>query len=91
MLAQLLVKGRKGWIFTTEGDTPISGFSKSKRAFGAWVLADLRKVDPKAKLERRTTHDLRRSARSLMSRAGCLPDHAERALGQRRWRGAWRL
>jgi hypothetical protein len=31
MLAQLLVKGRKGWIFTTEGDTPISGFSKSKR------------------------------------------------------------
>jgi integrase len=28
-----------------------------------------------------TIHDLRRIARSLMSRAGVDPDHAERALG----------
>jgi integrase len=81
VLTDLPVKGRKGWVFTTDGDTPISGFSKSKRAFDKAVLAELHKVDNKAKLERWTTHDLRRTARSLMSRAGCLPDHAERALG----------
>ena len=45
------------------------------------MLAELRKADPTVKLERWTTHDLRRTARSLMSRAGCNPDHAERALG----------
>ncbi len=28
-----------------------------------------------------TIHDLRRTARSLMSRAGVAPDHAERAMG----------
>jgi integrase len=42
----------------------------------------LRKLDPEAKPPPRwTTHDLRRTARSLMSRAGVDPDHAERALG----------
>jgi integrase len=81
VLDKLPAIGRKGWLFTTDGNTPISGFSKSKRAFDQAVLAELRKADPPAKLERWTTHDLRRTARSLMSRAGCNPDHAERALG----------
>ncbi len=31
--------------------------------------------------DRWTIHDLRRTARSLMTRAGVSPDHAERALG----------
>ena len=26
VLAKLPVKGRKGWVFTTDGNTPISGF-----------------------------------------------------------------
>jgi integrase len=81
LLAQIAVKGQKGWIFTTDGDTPISGFSKAKRAFDETMLGELRKADPDASLERWTTHDLRRTARSLMSRAGCDVDHAERALG----------
>ena len=81
VLSTLPAKGRKGWVFTNDGDTPISGFSKSKRAFDEEVLAELRKADPDAKLERWTTHDLRRTARSLMSRAGCDVDHSERALG----------
>ena len=55
VLAKLPVIGRKGWIFTTDGSTPISGFSKGKRAFDEDVLAELRKADPKAKLERWTT------------------------------------
>jgi integrase len=32
-------------------------------------------------MERWTLHDLRRTARTLMSRAWTAPDHAERALG----------
>jgi integrase len=32
-------------------------------------------------LNRWTIHDLRRTARSLMTQAGISPDHAERALG----------
>ena len=45
------------------------------------MLVELRKMNHKANPERWTHHDLRRTARSLMSRAGCDQDHAERALG----------
>ncbi|HEX5957182.1 MAG TPA: tyrosine-type recombinase/integrase [Hyphomicrobiaceae bacterium] len=74
--------GRRGVVFTTDGQTPFSGFSKAKAAFDKEVLAELRKVDPKAEAPARwTNHDLRRTARSLMSRAGVPPRHAEVALG----------
>ncbi|HZV04170.1 MAG TPA: integrase arm-type DNA-binding domain-containing protein [Gemmataceae bacterium] len=73
--------GKSGFVFTTDGKHPIAGFSKFKRAFDAKVLAELRKDNPEAMLPRWTLHDLRRTARSLMSRAGVLSDHAERCLG----------
>jgi integrase len=74
--------GKSGYVFTTDGKTPIAGFSKFKRAFDAKVLAELRKEDPEVKpLPNWTLHDLRRTARSLMSRAGVPSDHAERCLG----------
>jgi integrase len=74
--------GKSGFVFTTDGQTPIAGFSKFKRAFDVKVLAELRKQDPEAKpLPNWTLHDLRRTARSLMSRAGVPSDHAERCLG----------
>jgi len=82
VLAQVPVMGTKGWVFTTDGTVPISGFSKFKKAFDARVLAELRKVDPEAEpLPKWTTHDLRRTARTLMARAGVNAEHAERALG----------
>jgi integrase len=76
--------GRKdrGYVFTTDGKRPLGGFSKFKRAFDSEVLEVSREQNPAAKpLPRWTLHDLRRTARSLMSRAGVLPDHAERTLG----------
>ena len=74
--------GRSGYVFTTDGNNPIAGFSKFKRSFDAKVLAELRKQDPEAKpLPNWTLHDLRRTARSLMSRAGVPSDHAELCLG----------
>jgi integrase len=66
----LLPERRGNFVFTTDGKTPISGFSKFKRAF-----------DKALPLPRWTLHDLRRTARSLMSRAGVPTDHAERCLG----------
>jgi integrase len=70
------------FVFTADGRSPISGYSKSKARFDAAVLAAIRKEDPKAEpLENWTLHDLRRTARSLMSRAGVPERHAEQCLG----------
>src|SRR5262249_17854383 len=73
--------GKSGFVFTTDGKRPISGFSKFKRTFDADMLVALRKQDPEVTMPRWTLHDLRRTARSLMSRAGVPSDHAERCLG----------
>jgi integrase len=53
----------------------MSGWSKRKRALDAKVAAGLPDM-PQWQL-----HDLRRTARSLLSRAGVLREHAERVLG----------
>lgn len=81
VLAAVPKIGKSGFVFTTDGKHPLAGFSKFKRAFDAKVLAEMRKQDPEAQLPRWTLHDLRRTARSLMSRAGVPSDHAERCLG----------
>lgn len=61
---------------------PIGGLSKFKRRLDAAILVEMCKSDPKAKpLARWTPHDLRRTARSLMSRAGVVSDPAELCLG----------
>ena len=57
------------YMFTT-GTQSIGGFSKFKEAF-----------DKECGVTGWTIHDLRRTARSLMSRAGVPSDHAERCLG----------
>ncbi len=69
------------YVFTTNGRRPIAGFTKFRAALNAAVLNDLRKLDPEAKpLPNWTIHDLRRTARSLLSRAGVNVDIAERCL-----------
>jgi integrase len=58
------------FVFTTDGKHALSGFSKFKRDF-----------DEACGVTGWTLHDLRRTARSLMSRAGVNSDHAEQCLG----------
>jgi integrase len=58
------------FVFTTDGRNPVSGFSTFKR-----------KLDQQCGVSGWTLHDLRRTSRSLMSRAGVNPDIAERCLG----------
>jgi integrase len=78
------------YVFTTNGETPISVFGKLKARFDEFMLAQRREIareyggDEEAKgasVPHWTIHDVRRTARSLMSQAGVNPDHAERALG----------
>jgi integrase len=65
---------------TTDGAKPFRRFSQAKTDLDK-AIADLRARAGRAPLENWTLHDLRRTARSLMSRAKVPSDHAERALG----------
>jgi integrase len=62
--------GRRGFVFTTSGRSAIGGFTLLKA-----------RLDQAAGVTGWTLHDLRRTSRSLMSRAGVPADHAERCLG----------
>ncbi len=71
VLAELPVIGKAdGFIFTNDGVRAFRDYAKGK--------TDLQKLSGTSKW---TLHDLRRTARSLMSRCGVAPDHAERCLG----------
>jgi len=62
---------RNPFVFAgARGNGPMNGFSKPKLAF-----------DRRCGVTGWTLHDLRRTARSLMSRAGVPSEHAERTLG----------
>jgi integrase len=73
------------YVFSSRAKTPFSGFSKSKAALDRAVLAAMQKLAKKgAKVEpipKWTLHDLRRTAKTLMARAGVRPDISERVLG----------
>jgi integrase len=70
--ALAVLPARKGkFVFSTDdGLTPISGFSKFRTA-----------MEKASETSGWTIHDLRRTARTLMSRAKVPPDHGERCLG----------
>jgi integrase len=72
LLDGITVIGAKeaGPVFTCDGKRPLAAFDQCKKAF-----------DKKCGFSDWTIHDLRRTARSLMSRAGVPSDHAERAIG----------
>jgi integrase len=57
-------------VFTFDGVTPLAGFSKPKG-----------RLDNASGVKGWTLHDLRRTARSLLSRAGIASDVAEMCLG----------
>jgi integrase len=69
-LERLPTIDKSRFVFTTDGDRPFSGYSKAKARF-----------DKQCGVTGWSLHDLRRTARSLMSRAGVSADIAERCLG----------
>lgn len=68
ILAELPREGE--WVFSRAGVAALGGMSRSKSA-----------LDLASGTDGWRLHDLRRTARSLMSRAGVASDHAEAALG----------
>jgi integrase len=75
------VRRNASFIFsTTDGEVPFSGFSKAKVDLDK-AIADIREDEGRDPMAHWVLHDLRRTARSLMSRAKVPTDHAERALG----------
>jgi integrase len=71
VLAAIPVIGSSnGYLFTLNGKNPLGAESKAKA-----------RLDKASRVTGWTLHDCRRTARSLMSRAGVPTDHAERAIG----------
>jgi integrase len=70
------------FVFSRDGRTRISGYSKHMAKFTAALLVEWKKLHPEAEVfPHFTIHDCRRSARTWMSKAGVPSDHAERVLG----------
>jgi integrase len=70
MALDQFVKTKAKFVFPTQNGKPINDFGKHKSDF-----------DKASGVKGYTLHDLRRTARSLMSRAGVSSDVAERCLG----------
>jgi integrase len=70
------VKGNP-YVFAVSKDKAFNGFSKEKVALDASIA----KANGGKALQPWVIHDLRRTAKSLMSRAGVRPDISERVLG----------
>jgi integrase len=70
--------GENPFVFAGRGDKAFNGFSKLKLRFDATLPHDDK---GKPMVAPWTIHDLRRTFRSLLSRAGVRPDIAERLMG----------
>ena len=68
-----------GYVFTS-GAAPFQDFSRCKRELDK-AIAVIRNRDGRAPMADWTYHDLRRTSRTLLSRAGVDADVAERCLG----------
>jgi integrase len=69
-LSQLPKLAGTDFVFSIDGHSALGGFTRRKRA-----------LDQSSGVTGWTLHDLRRTARSLMARAGVQSEHAERCLG----------
>jgi integrase len=81
--AQPRIDGSK-YVFSSRSGTPFSAFSWNKAALDRAVLAAMQKQangTEVAPIPNWHLHDLRRTAKTLMARAGVRPDISERVLG----------
>jgi integrase len=72
------VAGVSDYVFTTNGRTPVSGFSKAKRSFDALIAKSRGEAIP-----RWTLHDLRRTAASGMAKLGVAPHVVDAVLNHK--------
>jgi integrase len=69
-----------GYVFTTNGKTPVSGWSKTKKRLDVKMLEVARAEDAKAIIPPWTVHDLRRTAAAGLQRLGVPLPVTERIL-----------
>lgn len=64
------IKSKVGYLFTVEGDVPVSNLSHRKDRLDAAMLAELRRIDPDiSELQPWRLHDLRHTLKSWMQRS----------------------
>lgn len=73
------IAGKPEYLFTRTGITPISGFSKARRA----LMKAMSEAADGAEIEHFTFHDLRRTAASGMAKLGIAPHIIEAVLNHR--------
>lgn len=71
------------YVFSTTGETAVSGISKAKARIDAAMLADLHEDDPAAILADWRLHDLRRTAATAMAALGHPPHVVEAVLNHK--------
>lgn len=85
---------RRGLLFSTTGDTPVSGFSRMKKQLDRHVLPILQEMADKragalgeepetVELERWTLHDIRRTGSTVMQALGIPVEAADRCLNHK--------
>ena len=75
------IVGQSGYVFTTTGEAPVSGFSKAKRQIDAAMLAAAKKEPGgQVSIPSWRLHDLRRTCATGMAELGIAPHIVEAAL-----------
>jgi len=75
------IASKEGYLFTTTGETPVSGFGRARERLAAAMLEERHKVDPDASaMEPFTLHDLRRTAATGMAEIGIAQHVLEKVL-----------
>jgi integrase len=76
------------YVFSTNGKTPVSGFSRAKERLDASMLNALREASAETALDPWILHDLRRTATTGMAGLRVLPHVVDRILNHRAERSA---
>jgi integrase len=74
------IKSKAGYIFTTDGEAPISGFSRMKQRIDK-LMVDL--ADEEVEIPDWTLHDLRRTVAAGMQRIGVKMEVTEKVLNHK--------
>jgi len=75
------IKGKRGLIFTTNGETGLGGLSGAKARLDARMLALAKEANPTAQIPGWVVHDLRRTAATGMAKLGVTIPVIEKILG----------
>lgn len=79
IITNLPIIGESGLLFTTNGTTPISAFSKAKGRIDAHIAEERKKVENEAVMPEWDLHDLRRTMVTMMNERLAIAPHVVEA------------